>query len=80
MVAGDHEQRPAEPPQQGRGALVLLPPAAVCQVARDRDQFRLNPLHKRLEALLDDRLLDASRVQIGDVEEAHGQRRIHAIH
>jgi hypothetical protein len=80
MVAGDHQQRPSEGSQERRGVLVLDRSPTVREVARDGDQLGLNPLHERLQTLLDGRLLDASGVQVGDVKEAHGQRRTHAIH
>ena len=64
VVAGDHEQRPAEPAQEGRGLLVLAPPAAVREVAGDDDQLRLNPLDERRETAVDLALFAASSVEI----------------
>ena len=73
---GIDEQGPAEPAQERCRALVLLAPAAVRQVARDRRSARASTRSisgSRLRSTCG--FLDAAHVQVGDVEEAHGQRR-----
>jgi hypothetical protein len=75
VVAGDHEQRPPEPSQEGGCPLVLGSPAAVREVATSYDQLRRDPRDQGLETALNVRFLHASHVQVGDVEEAYWQRR-----
>jgi hypothetical protein len=75
MVPRDHEQGPVEPPQKGSRTLVLVASAAVREVTRDHDQLRSDPLDQRLETSLHVGCFGAAHVQIGDVEEAHRERR-----
>jgi hypothetical protein len=75
VIPGDHEQRPAEPAQERRGAFVLASAAAVREVARDGDQLGVDALDERAESVLDGCFLHASGVQVGDVEEPCRQRR-----
>src|SRR5262249_39574237 len=75
VVPGDHEERPAEAPEERRRAFVLAATAAVRQVARDGDQLGRDALDQRHETRLYRSFLHASRVQIGDVEEPCSQRR-----
>jgi hypothetical protein len=58
---------------------VLAPAAAVGEIACDGDQLGLDALDQRLQSALDSSLFHASGVQVGDVEEPHGQRGTHAI-
>src|SRR5215210_5634424 len=80
VVARDHEQWAPEAAEEGCDLFVLASPAAVRDVARYRDQLGLETLDQRLQAAFEGRFLHASGVQIGDVEEPHGQRGTHAIH
>ena len=64
VVPGDDEQRPPEASEEGRGALVLSPPAAMSEVAGDGDQLGLDALDQRPQTPLDPSLLHASRVQV----------------
>jgi hypothetical protein len=75
VVARDHEEWPSEGAEKRGGALVLMSPAAVREIAGDDDQFGADALDQRLETALDVRFFRASRVEIREVEEAHGQRR-----
>ena len=61
--------------QEGGGALVLVSPAPVREVARDDDQLRRDPLDQGSETGFDLGLCSAPNVQIGEVEEASRQRR-----
>jgi hypothetical protein len=54
---------------------MLGPSPAVREVSRDDDQLGPDALDQGLEPALDLRFLRASSVQVGDVEEPHGQRR-----
>ena len=75
MVPGDHEEGPAQAAQEGRGPLVLPPAPSVCDVSGHDDQLGPDTLDQRLQATLDPWFFRASGVQIGDVEEPHGQSR-----
>jgi hypothetical protein len=75
VVPGDHEERPAESPQERGRPLVLDAAPAVGEVAGGDDQVRLDPLDQGPETALDPGFLHASHVQVGDVEEAYWQRR-----
>jgi hypothetical protein len=79
VVPGDDEEGPTEAAQERRRPFVLAPAAAMGEVARHRDQLGRNARDQALEAALDCGFLDAAGVQVGDVEEPHGQRRTHAI-
>jgi hypothetical protein len=54
---------------------VLDAPATVREVARNGDQLGVDPLDERRQIALDSGLFDAPGMEIGDVEEPHGQRR-----
>jgi hypothetical protein len=75
VVPGDDEEGPVQAAQKRRRPLVLAPATAVGEVAGHGDQLGRDTRDKRLEAALDCGFLDAAGVQVGDVEEPHGQRR-----
>jgi hypothetical protein len=80
VVSRNDEQWPAEATKERCGAFVLSPPSAVGEVARHGDQLGRGTLDQPLEAALDRGFLDAPGVQVGDVEEPHGQRRTTLLH
>ena len=66
----------AERAQEPRGPLVLVPPAAVGQIARGDDELRIEPLDERGERRLDLRILACTRVKIGYMKDAYRHDRM----
>lgn len=64
VVARDDEQRPFEPLQKRRGAIVLARPCAVRQVAARDDQFGVDALDQGAQRALDLGLLEGADMQV----------------
>ena len=75
VVAGHGEHRRPERAQQLRGALELLPAAAVREIAGRDHELGLEPLHEPRQRLLDLPLRMCTRVQVGYMEEPRGHNR-----
>ena len=78
MVSRDREEWTAETPEEGRGAGVLVLPAAMRQVTAHDDQFGVLRLDQRDQRALDLGVLARPDVEIRDVEHAgrHGRWRL----
>src|SRR5207244_5269655 len=76
VVAGDGEHRGAERGEETGGAFVLLPPAAVGQIARGDDELGAELPHEAREGRLDLPILACTRVKIGYVQEAYRHDRM----
>jgi hypothetical protein len=79
VVTGDSEHRWAEAAQEGSGALVLVRPAAMCEVTRGDDEIRLHPLDQGAERRFCVELFVGADVEVGDVDQAggHGRGRLY---
>ncbi len=78
MIAGNDEQRTAERTQERRGAVVLLGPASVREVAARDDECRVDALDQAFEGALDGRHFVRPDMDVRDVENpgGHGRRRL----
>ena len=82
MVPGHCHDGPGEAAQEGCRPVVLLGAASVCQVAARDDQLRVDPLDQPLEPGFQTRVVMASEMQVGKVQNSyplagHGRGRLY---
>jgi hypothetical protein len=76
VVAGDDEKRGPEGAEKDRGAVVLLGPVPVREVAACDDELRRGLRDERPQIVLDFGLLLRSCVEIRHLQEAYGRHRM----